>query len=201
MRRALAYLGAVLVPSGAGLLLHLWAGWSMRSPVRVPTLIAVLAGLALTGVALLAHDALFREGGSLAAVVLLVAGLAAVWVEARDSRIRAEVVTCEITGKARATYHPTFGEGAPSDKWLYHHPLDCPGGYPSEFTAEERIGEAGKTVRIAYDPAHRMDPILEKDNVAHGSPVVPSVLLALSAVLSVVAVAAEERTGLRDRDA
>ena len=191
MRKSLACLGAVVVPSGAGLLLHLWAGWSMRSPVRVPTLLAVLAGLVLTAVALLAHNALFREGGSIAAVVLLVAGLGAVWVEARDSRVRAEVVTCEITGKARATYHPTFGEGAPSDMWLYHHPLDCPGGYPSEFTAEERIGEAGRTVRIAYDPARRMDPVLEKHNKPSGSPVVPSILLALSVVVSVVTVVGE----------
>ncbi|MFF5971915.1 hypothetical protein ACFY7C_10365 [Streptomyces sp. NPDC012769] len=200
MRRAPAYLGAVLVPLGAGLLLHLWAGWSMRSPVRVPTLLAALAGLALTGVALLAHNALFREGGSIVAVVLLVAGLVAVWVEAGDSRVRAAVVGCEITGTARATYHPTFGEGAPSEMWLYHHPLDCPGGYPSEFTAEERIGAAGKKVRVAYDPARRMDPILEKDNVAHGSPVLPSVLLALSVVFSLAAVAAEE-PALRGRDA
>ncbi|MFI8822447.1 hypothetical protein [Streptomyces sp. NPDC053431] len=193
MAKTLSYAGAVLVPAGAGVLLHLWAGWSMRSPVRVPTALALLAGLALTGLALFAHNALFREGGSVVAVVLLVAGLGAVWVEARDSRIRAEVAECVITGKARATFHPTFGEGAPSEKWLYHHPLDCDGGYPSEFTAERRVGDAGRKVRIAYDPAHRMDPVLAEDNVSHGSLAVPSVLLTLCAALSALAIVGEGR--------
>lgn len=188
----LRYVGAVLVPVGAGVLLHLWAGWSMHSPVRLPTVLALLAGLGLTAVALFAHNALFREGGSIAAALLLVAGLGSVWVEARDSRIRAEVVECVVTGKAKVTEHPTFGEGAAAEKTLFHHPLSCPGGYPSEFTAERRIAEPGKTVRIAYDPAHRMDPVLESENVAHGSLVVPSVLLLLSALLSGVAIAGEE---------
>ncbi|MEV5969885.1 hypothetical protein [Streptomyces sp. NPDC051921] len=193
MRKTLPYAGSVLVPAGAGVLLHLWAGWSMHSPVRLPTALALLAGLALTGVALLAHNALFREGGSVIAAVLLVAGLGSVWVEARDSRIRAEVAACVITGKARATYHPTFGEGAPGEKWLYHHPLDCDGDYPTEFTAEKRIGDAGKKVDIAYDPARRMDPVLAEDNVSHGSLVVPSILLALCAALSATAIGTEGR--------
>ncbi|MFC8505576.1 hypothetical protein ACFU3J_01730 [Streptomyces sp. NPDC057411] len=193
MRKTLSYPGAVLVPVGAGLLLHLWAGWSMHSPVRVPTVVALLAGLALTAVALLAHNALFREGGSIFAALLLLAGLGSVWVEARDSRIRAEVVECLISGRVTVTRHPTFGEGAPAEKTLYHHPLSCPGVYPTRFTAEHRIGEQGKTVRIAYDPAHRMDPVLESENVAHGSLVLPSVLLLLSAALSTVALAAEGR--------
>ncbi|MFG3345440.1 hypothetical protein ACGF1Z_10295 [Streptomyces sp. NPDC048018] len=193
MTKTVSYAGAVLVPAGAGVLLHLWAGWSMHSPVRVPAVLALLAGLALAGLALFAHDALFREGGSIVAAVLLVAGLGAVWVEARDSRIRAEVAACEITGEARMTYHPTFGEGAPGEKRLYHHPLVCDGGYPSDFTAEKRIGAAGTKVDIAYDPAHRMDPILAEDNVAHGSLVVPAVLLTLCAALSGLALAGEGR--------
>ncbi|MER8042927.1 hypothetical protein [Streptomyces sp. NPDC094032] len=193
MAKALSYAGAVLVPAAAGVLLHLWAGWSMHSPVRLPTLLALLAGLGLAVVALFAHNALFREGGSLVAALLLLAGLGSVWVEARDSRIRSEVVECLVSGKTTVTFHPTFGEGAPGDKTLYHHPLSCPGGYPSDFTAERRIAEPGKTVRIAYDPAHRMDPVLESENVAHGSLVVPSVLLLLSAALSCTALAAEGR--------
>ncbi|MFE5298567.1 hypothetical protein [Streptomyces sp. NPDC056632] len=193
MTKTVSYAGAVLVPAGAGVLLHLWAGWSMHSPVRLPTVLALLAGLALAGVALFAHDALFREGGSILAAVLLLAGLGAVWVEARDSRIRAEVVACVVAGEPRTTFHPTFGEGAPSEKRLYHHPVSCDGGYPPEFTAEKRIGGAGTKVDIAYDPAHRMDPILAEDNVAHGSLVVPSVLLTLSAALSALALAGEGR--------
>ncbi|MEU7012265.1 hypothetical protein [Streptomyces sp. NPDC046385] len=193
MRKTLSYAGAVLIPVGAGVLLHLWAGWSMHSPVRLPAVLALLAGLGLAAVALFAHNALFREGGSIAAALLLLAGLGSVWVEARDSRIRAEVVECLVAGKVTKTYHPTFGEGAPAEKTLYHHPLSCPGAYPSEFTAERKVGEQGKTVRIAYDPAHRMDPILASDNVAHGSLVLPSVLLLLSAALSAVALAMEGR--------
>ncbi|MFI8965608.1 hypothetical protein ACIGO8_26255 [Streptomyces sp. NPDC053493] len=194
MRKVLSYAGTVLVPFGAGALLHLWAAWSMRSPVRLPTAVAVLVGLVLAAAALFAHNALFRDGGTggIVAMLLLVAGLGAVWVEARDSRVRGEVAECVITGKATATYHPTFGEGAPSEKWLYRHPLDCDGGYPTEFKAEERIGDKGKTVRIAYDPAHRMDPVLEKDNVARGSLVFPSVLLALCAAVSALSIVAED---------
>lgn len=195
MRKALSYAGAGLVPVGAGVLLHLWAGWSMHSPVRIPTALALLGGLGLTAVALLAHNALFREGGSVIAALLLVAGLGSVWVEARDSRIRAEVVACVISGRTTVTHHPTFGEGAAAEKTLYRHPLDCPGAYPTHFTAEHKIGEPGKTVRIAYDPAHRMDPVLESENVAHGSLVLPSVLLLLSAALSGVAVAGEGGAG------
>ncbi|MEV7276084.1 hypothetical protein [Streptomyces sp. NPDC093111] len=195
MRKTLSYLGAVLVPVGAGILLHLWAGWSMHSPVRLPAALALLAGLGLAVGALFAHNALFREGGTAAivAALLLLAGLGSVWVEARDSRIRAEVVECLVSGPTTVTHHPTFGEGAPAEKTLYHHPLSCPGGYPSEFAAERAVAEQGKTVRLAYDPAHRMDPILESDNVAHGSLVLPSVLLLLSAALSVLALAAEDR--------
>ncbi|MEU8761054.1 hypothetical protein [Streptomyces sp. NPDC048659] len=195
MRKTLSYAGAVLVPGGAGLLLHRWAGWTMHSPVRLPAAVALLAGLGLAVAALFAHDALFREGGSVAAALLLVAGLGAVWVEARDSRIRAEVVECVVAGEVTVTYHPTFGEGAPAEKTLYHHPLSCPGGYPTQFTAERRVAEENGTVRIAYDPAHRMDPVLESENVAHGSLVLPSALLLLSAGLSVAALAAEGREG------
>ncbi|MFI8517089.1 hypothetical protein ACIGEZ_04545 [Streptomyces sp. NPDC085481] len=184
-------LGAVLVPAAAGLLLHLWAGWSMHSPVRIPTLFAVLVGLVLTAAALGAHNALFREGGSVLAAVLLVAGLAAVWVEARDSAVRGAVVECVVVGRVKVTEHPAFGEGAPAAKTLYHHTLTCPGGYPSEFSAEQKAGDAGSPVRIAYDPAHRMDPVLASDNVSRGSLVIPSVLLFLCAALSVLAVAAE----------
>ncbi|MFJ7065573.1 hypothetical protein [Streptomyces sp. NPDC101115] len=195
MRKALSYAGALLVPTAAGVLLHLWAGWSMRSPVRIPTSAAVLAGLVLTAVALLAHNSLFREGGGadVFAVCLLVAGLGSVWVEARDSRVRGAVADCVVAGKVTVTRHPTFGEGAPRPKQLFHHPLDCDGGYPKEFSAEEKIGDRGKPVRIAYDPAHRMDPVLASRNTAHGSLVLPSVLLGLCAAASAYAIAAEGR--------
>ncbi|KKZ74110.1 hypothetical protein VO63_09580 [Streptomyces showdoensis] len=185
----------MLVPVGAGVLLHLWAGWSMHSPVRLPAVLALLAGLGLAAVALFAHNALFREGGSVLAVLLILAGLGSVWVEARDSRIRAEVVECLVSGRVTVTHHPTFGEGAPAEKTLYHHPLSCPGGYPSQFAAERKVAEEGRTVRIAYDPAHRMDPVLESENTAHGSLVVPAVLLLSGAALSVAAIAAEGRDG------
>ncbi|MFE0647811.1 hypothetical protein ACFVZH_04350 [Streptomyces sp. NPDC059534] len=193
MGKTVPYAGALLVPAVAGALLWRWADWSLRSPHGLPTALAVAGGLALTAVALLAHNALFREGGSIAAAVLIVAGLTAVWVEARDSAVRGAVADCVVVGKARVTHHPTFGEGAPAAKTLYHHTLDCVGGYPTEFSAEERIAEPGGAVRIAYDPAHRMDPVLEGRNKAHGSPVVPTSLLALSAALSAAAIAREGR--------
>ncbi|AJF65243.1 hypothetical protein [Streptomyces vietnamensis] len=193
MGKAVAYAGALLVPAVAGTLLWRWADWNLRSPHGLPTVLAVGGGLVLAAVALLAHDALFREGGSIAAVVLILAGLTAVWVEARDSTVRGAVADCVVVGKVRVTHHPTFGEGAPAAKTLYHHTLDCVGGYPDKFSAEERIAEPGGPVRIAYDPAHRMDPILARDNKAHGSPVIPVSLLALSAALSVVAIAGEGR--------
>ncbi|MFD9801135.1 hypothetical protein [Streptomyces sp. NPDC059071] len=202
-RKALSYAGALLVPAAAGVLLHLWAGWSMRSPVRIPTFAAVLAGLVLTAAALFALDALFREGrgASVLAVCLLVGGLGAVWVEARDSRVRGAVADCVVAGKVTVTLHPTFGEGAPLPKRLFHHPLDCEGGYPSRFSAEEKIGDPGKPVRIAYDPARRMDPVLASRNTAHGSLVLPSVLLGLCAAVSVLAIAAEHREGRFSRRA
>ncbi|WP_157856427.1 MULTISPECIES: hypothetical protein [Streptomyces] len=191
--KAVPYAGALLVPAAAGTLLWVWAGWSLRSPHGLPTALGVAGGVALTAAALLAHNALFREGGGIAAAVLILAGLTAVWVEARDDAVRGAVTDCVVVGKVRVTHHPTFGEGAPSAKTLYHHTLDCAGGYPADFSAEERIGSSGTAVRIAYDPAHRMDPILERRNKAHGSPVVPAVLLALSAALSAVAIAKEGR--------
>jgi len=190
-RKVLSAHGAALVAAGAGVLLHLWESWSMRSPVRVPTAVAVLAGLALTAAAVLALNALFREGGSILAVVLLVLGLAAVWVEARDSRVRGAEVACVVVGKVEVTQHPTFGEGAPEPKTLFHHTLDCDGGYPKRFSAEERIGDAGTPVRLAIDPAHRMDPILARDNRARGSLVLPSLLLALAATAGAVTIARE----------
>ncbi|MFF2776915.1 hypothetical protein ACFVU3_18635 [Streptomyces sp. NPDC058052] len=183
--RALSYAGAVAVPLGAGVLLHLWASWSMRSPLGVPTAPAVGVGLALAALAAVAHNALFREGGTVLALVVLLAGLGAVWIEARDSRVRGATVECVVVGKVRVTDHPTFGEGAPEAKRLYHHTLDCPGGYPEEFSWEGKLGEAGKPVRIAYDPARRMDPVPAGENVARGAPYVPAALLLLAAGLSV----------------
>ncbi|MFF7811110.1 hypothetical protein ACFZCF_04190 [Streptomyces sp. NPDC007945] len=191
MGRVLTYAGAVAVPLGAGVLLHLWGSWSLRSPLGTPTALAVLVGLALAGLAAAAHNALFREGGSVLALVLLLAGLGAVWIEARDSRVRGATVECVVAGKVRVTDHPTFGEGAPQPKRLYHHPLDCPGGYPKEFAWEEKLGDTGKQLTIAYDPARRMDPVPAAENVARGSLVVPAVLLLLAAALSVTAVALE----------
>ncbi|MEV8588489.1 hypothetical protein AB0424_16295 [Streptomyces sp. NPDC051180] len=193
MRKALPYTGALLVPAVAGTLLWWWAARSLGGPHGLPTALAVAGGLALAAVALLAHDALFREGGSIAAAVLILAGLTAVWVEARDDAVRGAVADCVVVGKAKVTHHPTFGEGAPAAKTLFHHTLRCSGGYPTAFSAEERIAEPGGAVRIAYDPAHRMDPVLARQNEAHGSPVVPASLLALSAVLSVAAIAREGR--------
>jgi hypothetical protein len=195
MGKAVPYAGAVLVPAVAGTLLWQWAGWNLRSPHGLPTVLAVAGGLALTAAALLAHNALFREGGSIAAAVLILAGLTAVWVEARDSAVRGAVADCVVVGEVRVTHHPTFGEGAPAAKTLYHHTLDCAGGYPTEFSAEERIAEPGGAVRIAYDPAHRMDPVLARDNKDHGSLVIPASLLVLSAALSVTAIAGEGRDG------
>lgn len=191
MGRVLAYTGAVAVPLGAGVLLHLWGSWSMRSPLGTPTALAVLVGLVLAGLAVAAHNALFREGGSVLALILLLAGLGAVWIEARDSRVRGATVECAVVGKVRVTDHPTFGEGGPEPKRLYHHTLDCPGGYPERFAWEEKLGEAGKRLTIAYDPARRMDPVPADENVARGSLVIPAVLLVLAAALSVTAVALE----------
>ncbi|MER5735111.1 hypothetical protein ABT117_05465 [Streptomyces sp. NPDC002262] len=193
--RVLAYAGAVAVPFGSGALLHLWAGWSMRSPLGTPTALAVIVGLVLAGLAVAAHDALFREGGSVLALVLLLAGLGAVWIEARDSRVRGETVECVVVGKVRVTDHPTFGEGAPEAKRLHHHALDCPGGRPKEFSWEEKLGEAGESIRIAYDPAGRMDPVPAGENVARGALYVPAGLLLLAAGLSVAALAAEGTDG------
>ncbi|MGW3370707.1 hypothetical protein [Streptomyces hydrogenans] len=189
--RVLTYAGAVAVPFGSGTLLHLWGGWSMRSPLGTPTALAVLVGLVVAGLAVAAHNALFREGGSVLALVLLLAGLGAVWIEARDSRVRGETVECVVVGKVRVTDHPTFGEGAPEAKRLYHHTLECPGGYPAAFSWEERLGEAGKPIRIAYDPARRMDPVPADENVARGALFVPAGLLLLATVLSVAALAVE----------
>ncbi|MFE5794366.1 hypothetical protein ACFQ8C_17520 [Streptomyces sp. NPDC056503] len=189
--RLLAYAGAVAVPLGAGALLHLWGSWSLRSPLGTPTALAVLVGLVLAGLAVAAHNALFREGGSVLALVLLLAGLGAVWVEARDSRVRGATVECMVVGKVRVTDHPTFGEGAPVAKRLYHHALDCPGGYPEEFSWERKLGEAGKRLRIAYDPARRMDPVPADENVARGALFVPVGLLLLAAGLSAAALAVE----------
>ncbi|MGW4159145.1 hypothetical protein [Streptomyces sp. NPDC004788] len=195
IRKVVSYAGAVLVPAGAGVLLHSWASWTMLRTTSVPMAVAVLVGLLLTVIALAAHNALFREGGSILALLLLVAGLGSVWVEARDSRVRGAVVSCVVVGKPKGVFHETFGEDAPSSYWIFHHTLDCEGGYPSEFTARERVGEPGATVRIAYDPTHRLDPVLAKDNVSTGSPVLPSVLLTLCAVATVVTVAREGRSG------
>ncbi|MFF0554513.1 hypothetical protein ACH4ZU_15585 [Streptomyces sp. NPDC020472] len=193
MRKAVSYAGALLVPAVAGTLLWWWADRSLRSPHGLPAVLALGGGLLLTAAALLAHNALFREGGGVAAAVLILAGLTAVWVEARDSAVRGAVADCVVVGEVRVTHHPTFGEGAPPAKTLYHHTLDCVGGRPTEFSAEERIAEPGGRVRIAYDPDHRMDPVLARDNEPHGSPVIPASLLVLSAALSVLAIAREGR--------
>ncbi|MGW5420682.1 hypothetical protein [Streptomyces sp. NPDC003943] len=195
MPKVVSYAGAVLVPAGAGVLLYLWASWSMLRSTSVPVAVALVVGVLLAGVALALHNALFREGGSIVAVLLLVAGLGSVWVEARDSRVRGATVECVVVGKPKAVFHETFGEDAPPSYWLYHHTLDCQGGYPSDFTARERIAEPGAPVRIAYDPEHRMDPVLAKDNVSTGSPVVPSVLLTLCAALTAATIAREGRPG------
>ncbi|GGY30708.1 hypothetical protein [Streptomyces omiyaensis] len=189
--RVLAYAGAVTVPLGSGALLHLWGSWSMRSPLGTPAALAVLVALVLAGLAVAAHHALFREGGSVLALVLLLAGLGAVWIEARDSRVRGATVECVVVGKVRVTDHPTFGEGAPEPKRLYHHALDCPGGHPREFAWERKLGGAGETVAIAYDPARRMDPVPADENVARGSLFLPGALLLLAAGLSVAALAVE----------
>ncbi len=175
MGKAVPYAGALLVPA-AGTLLWPWAGWG---PHGLPTVLAVGGGLVPTAAALLAHDAPFREGGGIAAAVLIPAGLMAVRVEARDSAVRGAVADRVVVGEVRVTRHPTSGGGAPPAKTLYHHTLDRVGGRPTEFSAEERIAGTGGTVRIAYDPAHRMGPVLERDDQAHGSPVVPASLPAL----------------------
>ncbi|MFF5424715.1 MULTISPECIES: hypothetical protein [unclassified Streptomyces] len=193
IRRSLPYAGAAAVPAAAGTGMWLWAARGLRSPDGFPLVLAVGGGLVLALVALVAQNALFREEGGIAALVLLLAGLAAVWVEARDSAVRGAVTDCVVVGEVRVTHHPTFGEGAPPPKTLYHHTLDCDGGRPREFSAEERIAEPGGTVRIAYDPAGRMDPVLEHRNRAHGSPVLPAALLVLSSALTVVTLAAEGR--------
>ncbi|MFD0143170.1 MULTISPECIES: hypothetical protein [unclassified Streptomyces] len=187
MGKVLSYLGAVAVPLGAGVLLYLWADWSLRRSAT-PTAVAVLVGIALTLAALGAHNALFRAGGGCLALVLLPAGLAAVWVEVRDASPRTEVVACAVVGEVEVTHHPAFGEGAPRPRTLFHHRVDCPGGYPVEFTAESRAAEDG-TIRIAYDPTHRLDPVLASENVSHGSPVIPAALLTLSALTSLITLA------------
>lgn len=115
------------------------------------------------------------------------------WGEARDAAVRGAVTDCVVVGEIRVTHHPTFGEGAPHPKTLYLHTLDCDGGRPRDFSAEERIAEPGGTVRIADDPAGRMDPVPEHRNRAHGSPVLPAALLVLSTALTVVTLAAEGR--------
>ncbi|MFF9910325.1 hypothetical protein [Streptomyces sp. NPDC013457] len=176
------------VPLGAGALLYLWADWSLHRSAT-PTAVAVLVGVALTVAALVACNALFRAGGGCLAVLLMVAGLAAVWVEVRDSSPRSEVVACAVVGEVRVTHHPSFGEGAPRPRTLFHHTVDCPGGYPAEFTAESRAASEGGTIRIAYDPTHRQDPVLASENVSPGSPVIPTVLLTLSALTSLITLA------------
>ncbi|MFI8421466.1 hypothetical protein [Streptomyces sp. NPDC085460] len=182
--KALAYAGAVAVPLGAGVLLHLWTGWAARSPLGVPNALADGGALVLAALAVVALNGLFRAGGSILALVALLAGLGAVWVEARDSRVRGATVECLVVGKVRVTDHPTFGEGAPEPKRLYHHTLDCPGGRPAELSWERKLGEPGKPVRIAYDPARRMDPVPAEENVARGAPYVPAALLLLAAALT-----------------
>ncbi|WP_282696745.1 hypothetical protein [Streptomyces sp. CC208A] len=194
--RALPYAGAVAVPLGSGVLLHWWAGWSLRSPLGTPTALAVLVGLLLAGLAVVAHNALFREGGSILALLVLLAGLGAVWVEARDARVRGATASCVVVGKVRVTDHPTFGEGAPRAKRLHHHTLDCPDGGPKEFSWERRLGDTGSPVRIAYDPAGRMDPVPADENTARGAPYVPAGLLLLAAGLSAASVR-YEGTGRR----
>ncbi|MFF9144245.1 hypothetical protein ACF1BN_05230 [Streptomyces sp. NPDC014861] len=182
--RALSYAGAVAVPLGAGVLLHLWTGWATRSPLGLPNALVDGVGLLLAALAVVALDGLFRAGGSILALVVLLAGLGAVWVEARDSRVRGATAECVVVGKVRVTEHPTFGEGAPRPKRLHHHTLDCPGGYPAEFSWERKLGEPGKPVRIAYDPARRTDPVPAEENVARGAPFVPAALLLLAAALA-----------------
>ncbi|MFJ3905730.1 hypothetical protein [Streptomyces sp. NPDC090025] len=196
----LAYPGALLVPFGSGWLLYRWATWSMHSSA-VPTFVSIAVGLALTVVALLALGVLFRASGSIFALVLLFLGLASVWVEARDARVRPEVVDCVVVGKVTVTEHPTFGDGAPESKTLFHHTLDCVGGYPRDFAAEEKIGDDGTKTRIAIDPDRRLDPVLARDNKAIGSPVIPTVVLSLAALLTVVTLVREGRPGRDPADA
>ncbi|MGW4052946.1 hypothetical protein ACWENA_19145 [Streptomyces sp. NPDC004779] len=181
---ALSYAGAVAVPLGAGVLLHLWTGWATRSPLGLPNVLVDGVGLVVAALAVVALNGLFRAGGSILALVVLLAGLGAVWVEARDSRVRGATAECLVVGKVRITDHPTFGEGAPEPKRLYHHTLDCPGGYPEEFSWERQLGEPGKPVRIAYDPARRMDPVPAEENIARGAPFVPAALLLIAAALT-----------------
>ncbi|MFJ3585107.1 hypothetical protein ACIPPS_23170 [Streptomyces sp. NPDC090127] len=199
----MAALGVLVVPLGAGWLTYLWADWSLRGGTGTPRFVALLGGIVLAAVALAALGALFRETGTAAGfgLFLLVLGMGAAWVEVADSTTRSEVVSCAVVGKVRQSHHPTFGEGAPQAKTLYHYELDCPGGLFPEFSSETKAdpegavdGEGGR-IRVAYDPDRRMDPVLASENVAIGSPVIPTILLALSALASLVAIATEEREG------
>ncbi|MGW6565629.1 hypothetical protein [Streptomyces sp. NPDC054975] len=193
--KPLTALGVLVVTFGAGWLTYRWADWSLRSEAGTPRFVALLGGVVLAAVALVALGALFRETGAAVGfgLFLLVLGLGAVWVEVADSTTRSEVVTCAVVGKVRTSHHPTFGEGAPKDKTLFHYELDCPGGLFPEFSSETKAEVEDGKIRVAYDPSRRMDPILASENLAIGSPVIPTILLALSALASLIAVVGEGR--------
>ncbi|KOY54921.1 hypothetical protein ADK59_27990 [Streptomyces sp. XY332] len=158
MRRLVA-----LVPVMAAAALYAWAHWCYGGTSAPSGTVALAGGAVLVVGASAAYFVMVRGSGSLFGALFLALGLLLTVTAADQAASRGEVALC-VVRDVQAKVQGSAGEGAPAEKTVYRHVLDCPGGYPDELGDDRRIADTGAEVRVAYDARHRASPALEGEN-------------------------------------
>ncbi|THA28533.1 hypothetical protein [Streptomyces sp. A1547] len=152
-----------LVPVMAAAALYAWAHWCYGGTSAPSGTVALAGGAVLVVGASAAYFAMVRGSGSLFGALFLALGLLLTVTAADQAASRGEVALC-VVRDVQAKVQGSAGEGAPAEKTVYRHVLDCPGGYPDVLGDDRRIADTGAEVRVAYDARHRASPALEGEN-------------------------------------
>ncbi|MFE6845359.1 hypothetical protein [Streptomyces sp. NPDC057686] len=154
---------AAPVPVVAAAAVYAWARWCYGTSSAPSGTVAPAGGAVLVVGASAACFALVRGSGSLFGALFLALGLLLTVTAADQAASRGEVALC-VVRDVRTRVQGSAGEGAPAEKTVYRHVLNCPGSCPDELRDDRRIAAAGAEIRVAYDSRHRASPALEGEN-------------------------------------
>ncbi|MEV6734862.1 MULTISPECIES: hypothetical protein [unclassified Streptomyces] len=176
---------AALVPVAAAAAVYAWAHWCYGGTSAPSGTVALAGGAVLVIGGSVAYFALVRGSGSLFGALFMALGLLLTVTAADQAASRGEVALC-VVRDVQARVQGSAGEGAPAEKTVYRHVLNCPGGYPDELGDDRRIAAAGAELRVAYDSRHRVSPAPEGANSPWTAGLWAVALLAMSTLLAAV---------------
>lgn len=116
-------------------------------------------------------------------LMLFALGSTASVVDGRVLQERGVEVTCPIVSVKERTIHVYNPHGGGGRRTTYDYHLDCPGGYPTDMSFDDRHGDVGDPLRVTYDPDRRVGPILTSDAHDRRDLWLAGLLLAASVVL------------------